>query len=123
MNIIKDDSYEEIAATYQCLEIDRLNEVLKHHGITDVALRRKICKSYIFDSGNFLDGGWFKSGDTTVYPELCFAERELTKDGLQDPHTLYMADFFSFHEYAGGDISWYFEEHNEDASEIENGCV
>jgi hypothetical protein len=123
MEIIKDTVYAEMAATFQCLEIARLNEVLKNHGITDKAARQKICSEYFFDSGNFLDSGSFKSEGKEVFLRVCFAEREVDpEEGLAEPHTLYVpfsGDYFSWHEYAGGDIYWYFDEHNEDASEIE----
>jgi hypothetical protein len=118
--IIRDDDYEEIAASYQCLEIDRLNQVLKKHGIVDIGVRQKICEEYIFDSGSFLDSGWFRSGDRILWPELCFAERKSMGEGpIQSLHVL--SEHFAFHEYAFGDGSWYFEEHNEDVSEIEHG--
>lgn len=124
MEIVKSDEFDEMAATYQCLEIARLNEVLKRHGIADAQTREAICKDYIFDSSHFLDAGWFKSGDRTLWPELCFAERPLDpQEGLGDIQTLHMAEYFSFHEYAHGDTYWYFQEHHEDASEIEIGCV
>lgn len=75
IRIVTDDAYEEMAATYQCLEIARLNQVLKRHGITDSAQRRKICADYFYDSGSFLDACWFKAEGKTVYPELCYSER------------------------------------------------
>ena len=124
MRIVKSDEYEEMAAVYQCLEIARLNEVLKSHGIVDAEARQVICKEYFFDSGNFLDAGWFKSGGKTLWPELGFAERPLDpEEGLGEIKKLHLAEDFSFHEYAGGDIEWYFVEHNEDASEIEAGSL
>ena len=101
-----------------------MRKTIKSLGIADVQVREAICQEYFFDSGHFLDSGWFKSGDKTLWPELGFAERPLDPEqGLGEIHTLYLADYFSFHEYAHGDIHWYFQEHSEDAGEIENGCV
>ena len=38
--------------------------------------------------------------------------------------TLYIpSELFSFHEYADGNVEWYFGEHDEDASEIKTGEV
>lgn len=74
MKIVRSGDYEEMAASYQCLEIAHLNEVLKSHGIKDVKSRESICHDFCFDSSNFLDAGWFKSEDKTLYPELCFAK-------------------------------------------------
>lgn len=122
MKILKDDAYAEIAATYQCLEIARLNEILKNNGISDKEDRRKICSAYFFDNGCFLDSGSFISENKEVFPKICFAECEVDPDeGLSEPQNLFVpfqGDYFSWHEYAGGDIYWYFDEHNEDATEI-----
>ncbi|MCW3061407.1 MAG: hypothetical protein JWQ02_3228, partial [Capsulimonas sp.] len=121
MVIAKSDEYEEMAAAFQCLEIARLNETLKEHGINDKSLRQAICKSYFFESGGFLDSGWFKSSGKTLFPEVCFAERSVDPErGLGEIQTLNVpSDYFSYHEYAGGDIHWYFDEHEEDAGDIE----
>lgn len=121
MEIINHDDYEEIAATYQVLEIARLNEVLKKHGIADKTLRQEICSDFIFDSGQFLDSGWFEAKGRRVYPELYFAERSSdAEEGLGEIGKLYVtSEYFSFHEYALGDIYQYFEEQNE-TSGIEN---
>ena len=117
MNINKSDEYEQTAAVYQCLEIARLNEILKEQGIESTEARQAICKKYFFSSGSFLDSGWFKSEGKTFWPEMGFAERELDAvEGLGEIETLHLADYFSYHEYAGGDIYWYFTEHNEDVS-------
>lgn len=125
MKIVKEDSYEEIAATYQCLEIARLNEVLKKNGIDDKDLREKICGEFIFNSGNFIDSGFFVSEDVKVHPEICFSERKFDEnEGLGEIETLHIpSDYFAFHEYAFGDIGWYFEEHNESVAEIIQGNV
>ncbi len=121
MEIIKEDAYEEMAATYQCLEIARLNEVLKQNGIEDVKLREKICGDFTFNSGNFIDSGYFISEGKKVYPEVCFSERVYDED--EEPGEIEKlnvpSDYFAFHEYAFGNISWYFEENSESVSDIE----
>jgi hypothetical protein len=61
----QDDSYEEMAATYQVIEIARLNEVLKKHKVP-AKVRRQICTAYFFDSGVFLDCGWLKASGKRV---------------------------------------------------------
>jgi hypothetical protein len=118
----QDDCYEEMAATYQVIEIARLNEVLKTHNLP-ADLRRAICEDYFFDSGVFLDCGWLKVSGMQVWPALCFAERPLdAKEGLGDITKLYAPSlFFSFHEYAHGDIDNYFDESNESVEDIEHG--
>ncbi|MBV9467684.1 MAG: hypothetical protein JOZ57_00390 [Abitibacteriaceae bacterium] len=125
MEIIQDDAYEEMAATYQCLEIDRLNTILKQYGMDDKALRQKICAEYFSCNGYFLDAGTFISQSKQVYPQIAFAERPCDpRRGLGAIETLYVTSAsFSFHEYADGDIYWYFDEHNEDVSEIEHRTI
>lgn len=123
MEIVKSDSYEEMAMAYQCLEIDRLNQVLKQQGIADVETRKAICSSYFFQSGDFMDSRWFKAGGRTLWPEMNFAERALdSQAGTGEIEKLHLcSDQFAFHEYAHGDIASYFDEHGEDVSEIETG--
>ena len=125
MKIIKENTYEEIDATYQCLEIARLNEVLKQNGIEDVKLREKICGEFIFNSGNFVDSGYYISEGIKVYPEICFSERSYNEDeGLGEVKELHIpSDYFAFHEHAFGNLGWYFEEHNESIDEIETGIL
>jgi hypothetical protein len=120
--IEQDDSYEEMAATYQVIEIARLNEVLKRHKIPD-EVRREICTDYFFENGVFLDSGWFKVSGNQVFPTLCFAERPVDpEEGLGEIAKLHIpSQFFSFHEYAHGDINLYFEDDAESIGNIEHG--
>ncbi len=123
MNIAEGGEHEELAIDYQCLEIARLNEVLKRHGIADKKLRQEICSEYIFDNSYFLDAGWFKREDKQLYPVICFAEREVNLQGnLGDIQILHVpTQDYELHDSTFGNIDWYFEEHNDDASEIETG--
>lgn len=120
--IEQDDSYEEMAATYQVIEIARLNEVLKRHNVSDQS-RREICTDYFFESGVFIDSGWFKVSGNQVFPTRCFAERPVDpKEGLGEIAKLHIpSQFFSFHEYAHGDIDSYFEADAESIESIEHG--
>jgi hypothetical protein len=120
MKLSQDHIYEEIAATYQCLEFERLNEILKKHGL-DVTVRREICEEFVFSSGVFFDQFWFEAEENKMLPRICFLEMSTELDSAED-HTLFIpCEDFSFHEYAYGNSSWYFDEHNEDASEIGRG--
>jgi hypothetical protein len=118
MEVKEDDSYEEMAIAYQCLEIARLNEVLKDKGIQDDNLRREICQNFFIGSGIFLDQGHFVTNGKKVYPEVLFSERQEAV-GIE---VLYMpANLFSFDEYAFGNIYWYFDEADQSIDEIEHG--
>ena len=46
IQVQRTDDYEEMAATWQCLEIARLNEVLKASGLSDKQLRQTIMKRW-----------------------------------------------------------------------------
>lgn len=123
--VVQDDAYEEMAATYQALEVARLNDVLKRYEVPDQA-RREICQAYSFEAGAFLDSGWLRvvEGEgVRLYPTLCFAERPVDPhEGLGDITTLHApSPSFSFHEYAGGAISVYFDDRSEAIDDIEHG--
>lgn len=121
----RDDAYEEMASTYQCIQIDNLNNALKEHGVDDPAIRRKICEHFVFAMGNFHDQYWFEAEGRRVYPLLCFSTRFLNVDTdvgqLGDVYA--PSDMFAYHEYAFGNNSWYFDDHDEDASEISLGVI
>ena len=121
MEIIEGEKHDPLTATYQTLELARLNEVMKECGVNDPQLRRKICEAYFFHSGYFLDGCWFAEEASRFRPGIYFAEidsdgRSTGKVYFPDPSIGTM-----FHEYAHGAAAWLFEEHAEDVSEIEVG--
>ncbi|MBC8352430.1 MAG: hypothetical protein H8E66_10610 [Planctomycetes bacterium] len=121
--LIRDDAYEEMGSAYQCIQINNLNGALKDHGISDAAVRRKICEQFVFAMGNFHDQYWFESEGQRVYPLLCFSPRLLNvySDVNQLGDVFAPSDMFAYREYAFGNNSWYFDDHNEDASEIPLG--
>jgi hypothetical protein len=121
MNIIQGDMHDPLCATYQTLELARLNDVLKQAGVEDQSLRRQICEMYFFDSGYFLDACWFEEESRRFRPGIHFVEineqsQEAGNVFLPDPNIGTM-----FHEYTHGCSAWLFEEHDEDASEIQTG--
>jgi len=121
MKITQGDLHDSLTATYQTLELARLNETLKQSGISDAPLRRKICENYFFGSGRFLDSGWFSDQGARFRVGIYFSQldNKAKCDGtvfLPDPEIGTM-----FHEYAHGAAAWLFDDHAEDASEIETG--
>jgi len=121
MDTIQGDLHDPLTATYQTLELGRLNDVLKQCGVADVDLRRKICEAYFFHSGYFLDSCWFSDQGHRYRPGIYFsqvdrANRETGIVYFPDPKIGTM-----FHEYAHGAAAWLFDDHGEDASEIETG--
>ncbi len=112
-HIVRDDAYEQMAASYQCVQIATLDAALQEHGIADAAVRQRICESYIFSMGNFHDQGWFKPSPEAnpVYPLLCFTETFLNTDTpLESLAQVYApSPMFAYHECAFGNIGIYFE--------------
>jgi len=110
MKIINSDKYEDMAAAYQCLQIQTLYQTLKANGLTP-DLIRKICEDFTFSFGVQNDQCWVESDNGKVFPTVGFTNKQYD----QEPDELYLSNgMFSFAEYAYGDISWFFEEHNPD---------
>ena len=120
MRVQESEEADRCAATYQSLEMARLNTVLKANGVGSTEVRRAICEGYFFEQGVFVDQGWFVEADLRVSPLVAFAER----DGSGVIQTLHIPDArvgSMYHEYAHGAAAWLFEDKHEDASEIETG--
>jgi hypothetical protein len=85
--------------------------------------RREICESYFFDSGCFLDSCWFEERGRLFRPGIYFAE---LKRGGQELGSLRLPDpslGTPFDEYAHGAAAWFYDDHAEDASEIQTGDI
>ncbi len=123
--LVRDDAYEEMAATYQVVQMAVLNDILKDCGIKQKKVRRRICEQFAFGMGNFHDQYWFKVNGKKVYPLLCFSKKFLNVDTKIDELGTVFAPSsgFAFHEYAFGDAVSYFDENKEIASDIEMGPV
>ena len=123
MDIIPGDLHDPLTATYQSLELARLNDVLRSCGIDDASARREICEQYLFASGQFIDAGWFEERGRRFRPGIYFEElRAATEEAgpilLPDP-----SFGTALHEYAHGAAAWLFDDHAEDASEIRTGDI
>jgi hypothetical protein len=123
MNFVSHEIHDSLCATFQTVELARLNDVLKSAGISDQSLRRRICETYFFNSGYFVDACWIGEEERRFRPGLYFAE--VDRDG-QDLERAYVPDpsiGTMLHEYAHGAAAWLFDDHNEDASEIPTGDI
>lgn len=99
MQITNDESYENLAATYQYQLIKILDKVLKRQHIT-AELRQEICGDYAFESGILHDQGRLILDEIAYQPIVAFK----TNETLKLPN-----DAFEFHDYAFGNASEYFE--------------
>lgn len=135
MKMLEEGEYDGMAAIYQSVEIDRLNQTLRQHGIVDPELRRAICSHYFKESGRFLDEGWFGYApwfkERRLYPQICFAEKkpqEAWGEGhISEIETLYVPrEGFAFFNaeggaYTEGNLHWYFDDMDERIEEVERG--
>ena len=120
MNIhLDDDLYEELGATFQVVLIDIINRALKDD-VPNSETRKEICGQVMFELGNVLDQCGITENDRTFYPVVGFSsvflngEAELPAEG-----DLYLqGSSFSHHEYAGGDVYYYFDEHDESVPDV-----
>src|SRR5437762_3120944 len=107
--LVRDDVYEEIGSSYQCLQVATLDAAMQENGITDAAVRQKVCETFLFAMGNLHDQGWLKSSADAkpMYPLLCFSKRFLNTDTpvgeLGDVYA--PSEMFAFHEYALGNAA------------------
>lgn len=125
LRVVRDDVYEEIAMTFQRVQVAELNEALKSSGVSDSTLRKQICSRFSFALGNFFDQYWFEVDGHKYYPLMCFSERFLNTDTpIDELGTVYAPSIlFAYHEMAGGDADWYFDDQNEAEDAITMGVV
>jgi hypothetical protein len=123
--LVRDEAYEEMGSSYQCVQVAALDSALQEHGVSDVEVRRKVCESFLFTMGTFHDQGWLKpSADAEpVFPLLCFSERFLKGDtAIGELGQVYApSTMFSFHEYAFGNAGSFYE--GDPNAEVETGSV
>lgn len=123
--LVRDDFYEEIGPAYQEFQIATLDASLREHGVSDAAVRQRICESFLFAMGNFHDQGWLKpeADSSKLYPLLCFSKLFMdVDDSCEELGEVYAPSAsFAFHEYALGTAATYFEEGPNEA--VETGFV
>ncbi|MEW8051466.1 MAG: hypothetical protein AB2809_13935 [Candidatus Thiodiazotropha sp.] len=104
--IVKSEEYEEMAAAFQCSQIQVLDNVLSESGISPTKAK-EIVESFALKYGVVLDQYWLDSEEGKVFPAIAFSK----KHQEYEPDTFYMNEgAFSFAEYAYGNISWYYED-------------
>jgi hypothetical protein len=115
---------DDAAMSFIALTVHRLNEALRANGMPDSASRQEVCSRFLFEFAYQLDAGWFMEGDVRLYPKVCFAERAKLKDdeNLGEIETLHVpTEASSWHEYAHGVVSQYFEGESEGKPPVRTG--
>jgi len=108
MNFRNTDEYEEMAAAFQCFQIQCLFKALKENGIEE-SKAKKACEDFTHSFGVALDQQWIESEEGKVFPVIGFSKKHID----HSPDELYLTNgMFSFAEYTAGDLSWFFEENN-----------
>jgi len=119
MKIETTDEYEEMAAAFQCFQIQCLYRSLKENGIEETKIR-KVCEDFTHSFGVALDQQWIESEEGKVFPVVGFTRKHLE----HQPDELHIKNgIFSFAEYAFGDIAWFFEENDPSENPQKYGSV
>jgi hypothetical protein len=114
--LVRDDQYDDLGRAYQSILASFLDKALLDNGVSDPAVRREVCGSFMFAWGAFHDQRWFKASffqtpDEKVYPLLCFTKRFLDVDTpVEDVEPVLVPSVISFIESAGGAVESYFDE-------------
>ena len=117
--VLNGDEYEEMAAAFQCAQIQLLDEALQEQGLP-MSMRRTICEVFTHKFSVFLDQCWFESEVGKVFPVVGFARRHQD----YEPEAIHLNNgAFAFAEYAFGDIGWYFDEHKAEPGSQRIGSV
>ena len=115
---------DEVAMTFLALVTDRLNMALRENGVGDVVARQEICAQFLFGLSYDLDAGWFQEKATRYFPKVAFLERDSPGDdeNLGQVKVVHLpTESSSWHEYAHGVVSQYFEEGESLRGEVRTG--
>ncbi|PIF91766.1 hypothetical protein CLU86_2701 [Acidovorax sp. 62] len=106
------ETLDEVSMTFMALMTHRLNAALRENGIASSEQRQEICAQFMFSQAYELDAGWFQEENVRYFPKLCFLERaKPTEDeNLGAVNVVHIpSEASSWHEYAHGVVSDYFE--------------
>ncbi|WP_431052558.1 hypothetical protein [Roseateles sp. L2-2] len=117
MKIKHDDDHtvevlDEVGMTFMALVTHRLNTALRANGVSASEQRQEICAQFMFGLSYELDAGWFQEGETHFFPKVCFLERAKPQpdENLGEVEVAHIPnEASSWHEYAHGVVSDYFE--------------
>lgn len=129
MRVIHDDDdtvqfVDDAAMSFMALTVHRLNAALQKGGVEDAAMRQEVCSNFLFEFAYHHDAGWLAKDGKQLFPMVVFAERRKPKQGenlggIEELHVPTQAT--SWHEYALGVASRYFEDEGEGVGGIRFG--
>jgi hypothetical protein len=129
MRVVHEDNdtiefLDEAAMTFMALTVHRLNTALTESGVDNAALRQEVCAKFLFEFAYHHDAGWLSQGGQKLFPLVTFAKRRNPEEdenlgGIEEIHVPTSAS--SWHEYAHGVVSQYFEESAETVDDISFG--
>jgi len=112
-----------MGSSYQRVQVATLDAALQENGVTDPAVRQKICEAFLFAMGDLHDQGWVKpaADSERIFPLLCFTKRFMNTDTPIDElgEVFAPSQFFAFHEYACGNAAMLYED--ESNARVETG--
>jgi hypothetical protein len=115
---------DEAGMTFMALMIHELNQALKANGVVKPQQRQEIYAGFLCNFAYNIDAGWFIQGDKKLFPKVCLGERAEPKEDenlgvLSKLHV--PTEATSWHEYAHGVVSQYFEDDSESVAGIRTG--
>jgi len=129
MHVVHEDEdtlefVDDAAMSFMALTVHRLNAALTEGGVADTAVRQEICSKFLFEFAYHHDAGWLSKDGKRLFPLVVFAER---LDPKEDENLGEIAEIHvptpasSWHEYANGVVSRYFEDNEEGVDDISFG--
>ena len=128
MDVIHDDTdtlelLDNAAMSFMVLTVSRLNTALLENGVTSSDSRKSICAAFLFQFAYQHDAGWLLEGGLKLFPLVAFAERDDARrqslGGITKLHVPTLAS--SWHEYAHGIVSQFFEDDSESTGDLPFG--
>lgn len=99
----------------QVVEIARLNEVLKEHGIADTGIRKSICCGFFFSQAVFYDQGSLTHNGRQYRPEIGLSEGVWNErqELVSRERVLVLTCDADLHDHTLGLADWFFDQCNE----------
>jgi predicted oxidoreductase len=100
-----------------------LNAALLENGVSSQERRKSICAAFLFQFAYHQDAGWLLEDGLKLFPLVAFAERDdASRENLGSITKLHVpTPVSSWHEYAHGIVSQFFEDDSESTGDLRFG--